>query len=354
MIPAASGRHLTLPIVILLLLSFTVPAIAGGWNILPVLGYSSSSGFQLGGLLSNITRDEDHATAFTALAWYGTKGALTFKPEVRFFGPGGTWTIGASYVKNIDSKWYGWGNNGDNDSLALYDRERQTLYGALDRPLGSGFLVHGGIEVRHSCAFAFEDSLGLFDSSPSDENSSIWTVGPSLRLTHKTAGPLATTVSIGGFHQLGEASYSEVEIQTSLVASLNDRTSTGLNLVLTKHFDTASTPFPFLPSLGGDEGLRGFSGDRFRGAWTCVANLELRRTLFLLKDENDNEFGLGAVLFTDIGQVGDEFGNLRLDRFHFDAGVGLRSFLPGGALMRVDVGWSNEGMGIQTGFSELF
>ena len=85
-----------------------------------------------------------------------------------------------------------------------------------------------------------------------------------------------------------------------------------------------------------------------------LANLELRRILFRFMEGEDREFGVGAVLFADAGQVGDSLSAFRLDRFHLDGGIGFRSYLPGGALVRVDLGWSNEGFGVNTGFSELF
>ncbi len=289
----------------------------------------------------------------SVLAWYGTRGAFVLEPELRFLSPGGIWTIGGSYSKRTDARWYGWGNGGDSDSLALFDMEKQLLYGSLEKPLGGGFLLHSGIEVRHSTAYDFEDS-GLFDSSPSDETSSIWTAGPEVKLSHSTHGPLRTTVSVGGSYQTGETSYGSADCSASLLLDLDDMTSTGLNIELSRYFDTESTPFPFLPSLGGSDGLRGFAGNRFRGDWSILANLELRRILFLFMEGEDREFGVGAVLFADAGQVGDSLSAFRLDRFHLDGGIGFRSYLPGGALVRVDLGWSNEGFGVNTGFSELF
>jgi hypothetical protein len=345
------------PAILLLLLALVsaclaVPCLAGGWRVLPVLGYSSSSGVQLGGLLTNLHQDAGGAELFILNAWYGTKGALVVEPEIRFFGPGGFWTVGAAYRKRTDSKWYGWGNYGDEDSVALYDMEQQLLYGRYEKPLGGGFLLSAGLEGRHCVAYGFEESV-LFDSSPSDERSSSWTAGPEVRLTYSTGGNTVTTLEAGGCWQAGDASYGSADCSASILAAVGGRTSAGLNLELRRHFRSGSTPFPFLPSLGGGDGLRGFAGDRFRGDWSVLANLELRRVLFSFESEEGAELGLGVVLFGDAGQVGDSLGGFAWDGFHLDAGFGLRSYV-GEAVLRADIGFSNEGFGINTGFSELF
>jgi hypothetical protein len=353
MISISASRAMLVPALILLLILLAVPCGAGNWSVLPVLGYSSSSGVQIGGLIANLHQEERSARLLSVLAWYGTRGAFVLEPDLRLLGSGGIWKIGGAYRKRTDARWYGWGNGGDNDSLALFDMEQQQLYGSLEKPLGGGFLLRSGVEVRHSTAYDFEDS-DLFDSSPSSETSSIWTAGPEIELSHSIRGPVTTTASIGGSCQTGETSYGSADCSVSLLVGLDEMTSTGLNLELARYFRTESTPFPFLPSLGGGDGLRGFAGNRFRGDWSTLANLELRRVLFMFRDHEGREFGIGAVLFADAGQVGDSPDDFRWDRFHLDVGAGFRSYLPAGALLRADIGWSNEGFGVNTGFSELF
>jgi hypothetical protein len=340
-----------LPVLLLSILS--VPCTAGTWSILPVLGYSSSSGVQIGGLLANLHRSHGSARVFSVMAWYGTKGAFVAEPDLRFFSPGGIWTVGGAYRKRIDSKWYGWGNGGDDDSLALYDMEQQLLYGSWEKPLGGGFALTSRVEVRHSVCYRFEENP-LFDSSPSDETGSLWTAGPQVDLTFSTYGPVRTTLGVGGSWQTGDVSYGSADCSASMIAELDDMTETGLNLQLSRHFDTESTPFAFLPSLGGGDGLRGYAGDRFRGDWIMLSNLELRRKIFRFTDDENRELAIGAVLFGDAGQVGDSLGDFRWDRFHLDAGIGLRMYMPGGAALRADIGFSGEGFAVNTGFSELF
>jgi hypothetical protein len=350
--PESRGSAVLLLLTALVAACLAVPCMAGGWRVLPVLGYSSSSGLQIGGLLTNLSQDAGGARLFILNAWYGTRGALVVEPEIRFLGPGGFWTLGAAYRKRTDSKWYGWGNGGDEDSVAQYDMEQQLLYGRFEKPLGDRFLLSAGLEGRHCVAYGFEES-GLFDSSPSDERSSVWTAGPEVRLTYTTDGNPVAMLEAGGCWQAGDASYGSADCSASILAAIGGRTSTGLNLELMKHFRTGSTPFPFLPSLGGGDGLRGFAGERFRGDWSMLANLELRRVLLSFESEDGTELGLGVVLFGDAGQVSDSLGGFRWDGFHLDAGFGFRSYV-GGAVLRADMGFSNEGFGINTGFSEQF
>jgi hypothetical protein len=353
-LPMHRISRVLLPVLpVLLLCTLAVPARSGGWNVLPVLGYSSSSGVQLGGLLTNLHHHGGGARFFSLMAWYGTKGALVVEPDLRFIGPGGVWTLGGAYRKKIDSKWYGWGNGGDVDSLALFDMEQQVLYASLEKPLGRGFTVEVRAEVRHCVAYDFEED-SLFDTSPSHETGSLWTVGPEVRLTHSTFGRVRTTVEATGSWQAGDVSYGSAGGSASVILGIDGMTEAGLNLELTRHFETGSTPFPFLPSLGGGDGLRGFAGERFRGDWISLVNLELRRKIFVFQDREGNELGIGAVLFGDAGQVADGLEEFRWERFHLDAGLGLRMYAPGGAVLRADIGFSEEGFGVNTGFSELF
>jgi hemolysin activation/secretion protein len=123
---------------------------------------------------------------------------------------------------------------------------------------------------------------------------------------------------------------------------------------LSRHIGSGSTPFPFLPSLGGSSGLRGYSDGRFTGDWALLVNAELRQRIFSLAVDEENRFDFALVLFGDAGQVADHMEVFRWDRFHLDGGLGARMSLPGGGSLRADFALSPEGLGIQMGLGELF
>jgi hypothetical protein len=75
-------------------------------------------------------------------------------------------------------------------------------------------------------------------------------------------------------------------------------------------------------SLGGDNGLRGYTAQRFGGfgARRILANLEYRSQPWLLQSVH-----LGVVAFYDVGSV---YQRLTAARFHHDVGAGLRVLFP--------------------------
>lgn len=116
-------------------------------------------------------------------------------------------------------------------------------------------------------------------------------------------------------------------------------------------------PFYALPSLGGPDTLRGYIRNRFtdRAAWH--ASTEYRFWVvprgYTLWD-NVRVERLGLALFYDIGAVMD-----RLDEEPFasiaDAyGVSFRASLERGALFRLDVGFSEEDVGVNFGYGLSF
>jgi outer membrane protein insertion porin family len=92
-------------------------------------------------------------------------------------------------------------------------------------------------------------------------------------------------------------------------------------------------PFYELSLLGDAATLRGFDQNRFRGRGMLLFNLEYRYPVWDTWD---------AVIFVDEGQVFDDINDVRLDRFHFAAGTGLRFMSPNGFAMRFEVGFSSE------------
>jgi hemolysin activation/secretion protein len=103
-------------------------------------------------------------------------------------------------------------------------------------------------------------------------------------------------------------------------------------------------PIQLLIPIGSNRTLRGFPQDRFLDKSAALVNLELRFPLF-------GRFG---------GLVGADFGRvwLSLDRFslkdwHGNAVLGLRYYMDT-YVVRVDVGMSQETLGIYFNFGHIF
>jgi len=95
-------------------------------------------------------------------------------------------------------------------------------------------------------------------------------------------------------------------------------------------------PPAYLPSFGGDEVGRGFAPARFADDVSLAGQLELRVPIAWI---------LKGVVFTDAGQVAPTWGELRWERTHACAGIGLRVFPSPdeSTVLSYDVGVSSEG-----------
>ena len=102
----------------------------------------------------------------------------------------------------------------------------------------------------------------------------------------------------------------------------------------------ASAPFFRLPSAGGADILRGAPYGRYRGAKLAAIDIELRR--MLTGPVEGVLFGAAAVV--------SNWG------MHPTAGFGIRLLLPPTRTdgVRLDVGFSEEGWALSTGWSEAF
>ena len=100
-------------------------------------------------------------------------------------------------------------------------------------------------------------------------------------------------------------------------------------------------------SLGGGNvmtAMRGYPLNRFLDKGKFLVNAEYRFPLL---------WRLGGNVFCDTGTVWPSLRGIDLGRLAFDAGVGLRFYMPG-FVVRVDVAWSAEGMGLYFNFGHIF
>jgi outer membrane protein assembly factor BamA len=100
-------------------------------------------------------------------------------------------------------------------------------------------------------------------------------------------------------------------------------------------------------SLGGGNvltAMRGYPLNRFLDHGKFLVNAEYRFPIV---------WRLGGNIFCDTGTVWPSLRDIDLGRTAFDAGVGLRFYMPD-FVVRVDVAWSKEGMGLYFNFGHVF
>ncbi len=328
---------------------------AAGVTLLPVVSYSSSSGFLYGarcdGMLEGFQSSE-----ISAMIYGTTRGGQYEALSLGIPSGPGSWMVSASHDQVLGADFYGWGNGGDPDSSLEYDREADRLLLGRRQPLSAAVTAELGVETRHSSVFDREQG-DLWQTLPALRASSCWTAGPRARLT--VVCPFLPGYARASFDwQKGDGlSYTSESLERAVFAGLPTGGILALRYALGHSGGVSGTPFPFLPSLGPDELLRGYADNRFYGEWTAVANAELRHTIARFEPEEGSDgpgASIGAVLYADAGQVADGFGGIRWDRYSGDAGAGLRLGI-GALLTRIDCTFiSPEGLKLDLSFGESF
>jgi hypothetical protein len=103
--------------------------------------------------------------------------------------------------------------------------------------------------------------------------------------------------------------------------------------VSTSDTDAGQTmPFFFMPTLGGNDTLRGFREYRFRGPHAILAQAEYRWEIWS---------GFDGALFYDAGKVADTRSDLNFKDLESDYGIGFRFNTNNGVMFRVDAAFGS-------------
>jgi outer membrane translocation and assembly module TamA len=105
-------------------------------------------------------------------------------------------------------------------------------------------------------------------------------------------------------------------------------------------------PFYFMPTLGGNDTLRGFREYRFRGPHAILAQGEYRWEIWS---------GLDGALFYDAGKVANRREDLDFEDLETDYGIGFRFNTNNGIILRVDAAFgSRDGNHLHIVFGGVF
>ena len=114
----------------------------------------------------------------------------------------------------------------------------------------------------------------------------------------------------------------------------------------TRSAGSLEVPFYLMPTLGGNDSLRGFRNYRFRGRHALLLQAEYRFEIWS---------GLDGALFYDAGKVAMERANLNFKNLEKDYGFGFRFNTDAGVIMRVDAAFgSRDGKHLHIVFGGVF
>jgi outer membrane protein assembly factor BamA len=106
-----------------------------------------------------------------------------------------------------------------------------------------------------------------------------------------------------------------------------------------------AVPFYMQQTVGGPDDVRGLSRFRYYGNNTLIANVEYRWEVAP---------ALAMALFADAGRVSDRPGQMALSGMHGSAGIGVRFKSRNATAMRIDLGFSPEGVKFWWTFNDAF
>jgi len=328
-------------------------AVAGAVTALPILGYSSSTGFLIGGLIVKQLEQNPPGSSISLDAYYGTAGVIKFQPSLVLVTGNGVLQTSIECRKILEKSWFGWGNDTDPDSSAEMDYEKYNLLAEYSMPLTSNLFITAGLDGRFSTVFNREESV-LWNEIPGGVFGETFTAGLSGRITAVFPGPLHGNVLLetGGFFQEGDVSYAGVTGRARLQTYPWENGTLATAIRLHRQFNTEETPIPFTPGIGANVDFRGFSDNRFTGSVWTVAQIELEQKLFqLVDDQGKPALSMKVAAFMEAGRTADSFGGLSLEDVHTDVGGGIRIGASDQAQMRIDAAWGDEGMVLSTGFN---
>jgi len=335
----------------LLILLFILSPVRA-WKVVPILSYSSSSGVLLGGVVNHNMVPPFNPFGFSTMSYVYTDGSVSVTPRALFSLGRGLASVSASFNKNREQKFYGWGNGGSHEEYATYASEdAEFRFSYSFSPLPRTMLTLGA-QSSHTTVYD-RSATPLWNDCPTDLYGSLWTAGPHAGARVETPWPGYLDANFRAHAGDGIFSWG-YDVSAAFFAPVAPGTTPCLRIKADRHVNTEETAFPLRPTLGGNTGLRGYGDGRFSGEWSLLANLEVRQKIFTYRIDENNSISLDLVLFGDAGQVADEVDEFRWERNHLDGGLGARISLPGGGTLRADFALSPEGLGVQMGLGELF
>ena len=300
-----------------------------GFVPIPVVGYSPDTGVLLGGSgfyfwqpQANVTSTDNNTLA--AFLVYGTRGIFSASQQATFNLADGAYKPELGfYIGRAPSDFFGIGPDAETDDQEVYTTFSMDAEGAFLIRLLPGLYAGPVVSWIYQDMLETEDG-GILETQQITGSDEIRSGGAGGRIVRDTRSPQLYPSS--GYY----LSFDTVAYPRAL-ASHDGYTRFALDY---RQFVSpweghifawqgiaetvvGDAPFHYLPYLGGQSELRGYTEARYRDDVAVEAQLEYRFPIW---------WRFGGVLFGGAGQVAPSFGELELAPADVAAaaGVGLR------------------------------
>jgi outer membrane protein assembly factor BamA len=263
------------------------------------------------------------------------------------------------YDKYLNYYYYGLGPDSNKDIKTVFTHETKSI----QLTLGHGFSPVFALEFSYVMRWlnyenfqpggAFNGQLSQFSKQWAPFASVVLRYDTSNSQIHPTRGfrfLLQDDLASGS-----DAKFNRITAEVRKYWTVFGDVDVFAARAMIQYVDGSRIPFFDYTSLGGGDPLkamRAFSLNRFLGNGKILTNFEYR---FPIVWNADLPLGikLGGNLFVDAGTVWMAGQAIDLGKTAVDAGAGLRIYLPD-FVVRVDVGFGKEGMGLYFNFGHIF
>lgn len=320
-------------------------------KILPLIGYSESTSLLTGfkyikPSFINQVLDLDVLFIYTLKNNFIVKTRIERQKQLPYW-------LSISYV-NYPNNFYGIGNSTKTDKYDVFTEKYSE--------------INPGIQIDLSKDIYYKIDLSLKDISLKTDNpqyalasNQIGKNGGIINLSSITflydrrnkkenasSGSLnSIKYSISDKTLASDYNFTKIESDNRYYFSFNRNNVLAIQLLLKAA--KGDVPFYELPSLGGEETLRGFLYGRLRDKVSIHLGSEYRFPLHEI-----NKIKIAGIVFIDIGRVYSSLDKIELNDLYMAYGGGLRFILSPSAIVRLDMGFSYEGLGLNLTFGNTF
>lgn len=319
--------------------------------------YGSATGFGLGVVASGLySLDKQDATlplsnfsifgnvATSGMLMIGVRGNNLFPQEKYKFDY-------AAYVYTFPSKFWGIGyENGNNDANErTYSRVKFELKPRFN------FRVFDNAYVGAVANFQYVNVSKMDEYAMSmigGQGLKFFSTGAGVTLNYDSRD-VVTNATRGWFLQVDQLFYpsffgnDHVFYLTDFTLSSYHKAWKGAVIAgeLHSQFNFEDVPWPMLAQVGGPNRMRGYFEGRYRDKNIIEAQIELRQHLWRRN---------GAVLWVGAANVFPAFKDMRWRQTLWNFGVGYRWAFKQGVNVRLDLGFTKNGLGFAFNINEAF
>ncbi|MFZ1728868.1 MAG: BamA/TamA family outer membrane protein [Bacteroidota bacterium] len=326
------------------------------WNHFPILMYDTDVGF--GGGYKTVLRNAFGVReSFDLTLFASTKGE-------RWVRLGASWPdaelrqgseypfaldVELDYDKMISNSFFGVGDHSRFDDREFYTLEPLELSAAVSRGFSPTLVGTISLRAKRIWSYGYEDMSSMPANPLNAATCDLWSVALQFRHDSRTSvlqpndglvlqADVERALPVTAFSKewtrlAGWAQYYTALWSTVFAARFGMQGLIGSDI-----------PIQHLLPIGGNNTVRGIPKDRFLDRISAVGNLECRFPVY---------HRLGAVVGIDAGAVAHDFSDITTSRWIVAPLAGLRYYLPT-FVVRADVGWSQEAVGVYFNFGQVF